>query len=225
MINIETLSYKIAAQISRNLKLDKEKQEIIGYGMFAIIHIIISIICVVIFGIIFDVLIEALIICFTGSVLKKYSGGAHASTPNFCIVIGTTVCIGEALLISLLLTPLVNSVMVIILGIISFSYSYLHVYKLAPVDSPAKPIKTKKKIDKMKKRSIIVLNFYLIMVVLNLVMYIYFTDERFAVYSLCILGGTFWQSFTLTKLGHTMINKFDAFIHKPLEFIGRRDSI
>lgn len=222
MFNIGRLSDSIATIVSRELKLDNDNKQIIAYGAFAILQIIISIILVIIFGLLFRVTLEALIICLAGSILRKYSGGAHSGSPNICLVIGTIVCIGAALLISFLV-PLINLAMLLLLGLVTFSVSYYLVYKLAPVDSPSKPIKTQKKIDRMKKGSIYVLSTYLIIAGLNFSLYIYLKEERFAVYALCIYMGAAWQSFTLTRLGHWTIKKIDAFFNQALVIVGRRE--
>lgn len=223
MINIERLSNNLALKISQELKLDKDNQEIIAYGTFAMFQINLSILFVIIFGFIFGITIEALLISFSGSILRKYSGGAHASTPNMCIIIGTGICIGQALIISLLISPIVNPLMLLILGIITFIYSYYLINKLAPVDSPAKPIKTQKKINRMKKGSLYVLSVYLVISSLLSFIYIYLGDERYAVYTLCIFTGAAWQSFTLTKAGHLTIKKIDGFFHQILLISGRRE--
>lgn len=223
MNNMEMLSNKIANIVSQELKLDKDNQEVIAYGTFAILQIIISIILVVIFGLIFNVTVESLIICLTTSVLRKYSGGAHSSSPYICTIIGTVICTAEAMIISFLIAPLVIPHIVIFLGIITFSVSYYLVFKLAPVDSPAKPIKTKKKIDRMKKGSNIVLSLYLLIFILNYFISLFFKESRFIVYSLCIFGGVSWQIFTLTKPGHFTLKKIDAFFYKILPLNEGRD--
>lgn len=223
MFSIERISNSLAAIVSEELKFDQDKKEIIAYGTFAILQMVISIILVIIFGLIFHVTVEALLICFTVSILRKYSGGVHASSQNMCLLIGTVICIGQALLISFLIVPLASTKMLLLLGVLTFAFSYYFVYKLAPVDSPSKPIRTQKKIYRMKKGSIIILSIYLIIVVINFSMYFYFRGEKFAVISMCIYGGVAWQSFTLTRLGHLIIKKIDVFVYQIVSFKGRRD--
>ncbi|AGK98407.1 accessory gene regulator ArgB-like protein [Clostridium pasteurianum] len=208
---MEKLTNNIANKVAAELKLDNNSREIIAYGMFALIHIALSIILVIIFGLMFHVTIEALIVCFSGSILRKYSGGAHASSPGKCATIGTIICIGQALLLLYLFGSVINLKLLLFLGIVIFVWSYYLIYKLAPIDSPAKPIKTKEKKIRMKKWSAFVLSTYMIIVVINVAIYIFFRDTRFLIYSLCIYGGTAWQIFTLTRVGHSTMNKIDAF--------------
>lgn len=213
---MEKLTNNIANKVAAELKLDSDSRDIIAYGMFTLIHIALSIILVIIFGIIFRVTIEALIICFSGSILRKYSGGVHASSPGRCAAIGTFICIGQALLFSFLIGPVITQSLLIILGIGIFALSYYLIYKLAPVDSPAKPIRTKEKKIRMKKRAIFLLSTYIIIVVINTAIYIFFGDKRFLIYSLCIYGGVAWQIFTLTRVAYIIMDKMDAFLNHIL---------
>jgi accessory gene regulator B len=213
---MEKLTTNIAGKVATELKLDNDNEEIIAYGMFALIHMVLSVVLIIIFGLIFRVTIEAIIVCFAGTILRKYSGGAHASSPGKCAAIGTIICIGQALLFLFLIGPVITPGLLIYLGIGIFTLSYYFIYKLAPVDSPAKPIRTKEKKARMKKGSIFVLSAYIIIVMINIFIYIFIRDKRFMVYSLCIYGGVAWQIFTLTTPGHNAMNKIDTFLNKIL---------
>ena len=100
---MEKLSNNIANKVASELTLDENNREVIAYGTFALIQMLLSITLVFLFGLLFHVAFEALIISFTGSILRKYSGGVHASSPGICTFIGTIVCVGQAVLISLLI--------------------------------------------------------------------------------------------------------------------------
>lgn len=213
---MEKFTQNIAVKISEELKLDNDNKEIIAYGMFALFHIALSIFLVIIFGLIFHVTVEALIVCFTGSILRKYSGGAHADSPGKCAAIGTAICIGQAIVFLFLIAPVITPGLLVLLGIGIFPLSYYLIYKLAPVDSPSKPIKKKEKKIRMKKGSIFVLSTYIMIVVINATIYIYTRDKRFLVYSLCVYGGVAWQIFTLTRTGHSTMNKMDVFLSQIL---------
>ncbi len=75
MFFIEQISNKIGSKISSNLNLDKDTQEIITYGAFAVLQILWSFLCVVILGYICNVLLESIIISLVIAVFRKYSGG------------------------------------------------------------------------------------------------------------------------------------------------------
>lgn len=219
---MERLTNNIAAKISEELKLDNDNREIIAYGIFAIVDIAFSILLVIIIGLIFHVTVEALIVCFTGSILRKYSGGAHAATPGKCAAITTVICIGLALILKFLLVNIITPIVLIILGIVIFTISYYLIYKLAPVDSPSKPIKKKEKKDRLKKGSFFVLSCYLLLILINTIIYFYTKNQSFLVYSSCVYGGTIWQVFTLTKVGHSTVHNMDMFLSQMLIYKKRR---
>ena len=214
---MEKLTNNIAGKVAAELNLDNDNKEVIAYGLFALMNMALSIILIIIFGMIFHVTMEALIVCFTGSILRKYSGGAHATSPGRCTAIGTIICIGQAILFLFLIGPVITPGLLLFLGIVIFTLAYYFIYKLAPVDSPSKPIRTKEKKIRMKKGSIFLLNVYVVIVGINIFMYIFLRDERFMVYSLCIYGGVAWQIFTLTTLGHSTANKIDTFLNEILK--------
>lgn len=212
---MEKLSRVFADKIALELNLDINKKEVIAYGMFALLQMVLSIALVIIFGSVFNLLVEALIISFTTSILRKYSGGVHANSSGACIIIGTIICIGQAFIVKVLTDYDINLNLNIIVGSLIFIWSYYTVYKLAPVDSPAKPIKKEAKRKRMRKGSIIILTAYLIIVIISLIMYSYTGDRNLIKYYLCIYIGVLWQVFTLTTYGHFIMKKIDAlFTHK-----------
>lgn len=216
MFSMERLTKNIAEKITLELELDSERKEVIAYGIFMLLQTILSIFLILIFGLIFGVWIEALIVSLAASILRKYSGGVHASSPGVCATVGTIVVILIALIISIFIAPIINLFLVIFLGAITLAYSYYLIYKLVPVDSAAKPIKTQKKKERMKKGSILILDVYMLIIVLNIILYIHTNEKWFLIISLCIYGGTVWQVFTLTNAAHLMFMKIDAFLNHIL---------
>lgn len=220
---MERIADNIAKKVSLELGLDNNRKEVIAYGTFTLLHTILCIILVVIFGLIFGVLLEALIITFAISILRKYSGGAHTSSPGICAAAGTIITMVQALLICFVFNLFINLSLTILLGLISFIWSYYIIIKLAPVDSPGKPIRTQKKRKRMRKGSILVLTAYLTIVLLSIVIFLLTQEKRFLIFSLCIYGGTVWQAFTLTHGGHVTFRVLDSFFSQLLTLSGRRE--
>ena len=210
---MEKLSNSIANKVASELSLDEDNKEVIAYGTFALIQMSFSVILVFLFGIVFHVPIEALIISFTGAILRKYSGGVHANSPGICTFIGIFVCVGQAVLLSLSIGSLVNIKLVLILGVVIFIWSYYIIYKLAPVDSASKPIVKEEKKMRMKKGAIILLSVYLIITVIFILLYISSSERKLLFYALCLYSGILWQVFTLTTLGHLLVGKVDTFLN------------
>lgn len=204
MFKIENICKKISDYIAQELNFDDDKKAVINYGIFAFIQIGICIALVIIFGFIFNVAIEALIISFTISILRKSSGGVHASSPERCAIIGTVSSVGMALICKYMNVSLG---FVMLIGSIIFIWSYYIVYKLAPVDSIAKPIKSIEKRKRLKKVSIKILSAYIIIIIINVLCYICFKNFNLLTYSLCIYMGLLWQIFSLTKSGHLILGK------------------
>ena len=154
MLGVEKLCKRLSSFISKELDLEKDKEAVVNYGIFSLIQIFISIGLVIVFGLIFGVLIEALIASFTGSILRKSSGGVHADSPGKCTAIGTVMCIG----IGLISKKIDISIsLMILIEIRIFIWSYIIIFKYAPIDSLAKPIKKEEK-SKSKTRFSILFN-------------------------------------------------------------------
>lgn len=204
MFKIEKICEKVSSYIAQKLNFDEDKKSVINYGIFAFIQMGICIVLVIIFAFIFNVTIEALIISFTISILRKSSGGVHASSPERCAVIGTVSSVGMALMCKHINVSLS---FVMLIGSIIFIWSYYIVYKLAPVDSIAKPIKSIEKRKRLKKVSIKTLSAYLIIIIINIICYICLKNFNLLTYSLCIYMGLLWQIFSLTKSGHLILGK------------------
>lgn len=217
MFNIKYLSNNIGKKVASELNFDDDKREVIEYGVFIIIQTIFSISLIMILGKLFNVMIEALIISFIVSLLRKYSGGVHASSAGICTFLGTVVAVGLAILSKI--SSVVSFYNVVLIGVVVFILSYYIIYKLAPVDSKAKPIKKTERIKMLKKKSMIILSLYLIIVLCNLLGYYYILNKRFIIYTLCIYSGILWQGFTLTKLGHLILNKVDCFFNNIIKSI------
>lgn len=220
-MNLELLCKKISYTIKNQIEIDEEKRSIIEYGLFAFLHMGISILSILIVGSVFNVAIESLIISCIIAILRKFSGGAHASTPINCAIVGILISVFPAYLgknINL------NVNYIILLGIIIYIVSFIIIYKLAPVDSPNKPIKKEEKIKKLKKGSITILCIYMIVVLFNIIIYYINRKNLMLVYSLCIYIGIAWQVFTLTKIGHSVVNIIDSLLIKIFTFKGGKNN-
>ncbi|CUO28913.1 accessory gene regulator B family protein [Clostridium paraputrificum] len=204
MLGVEKLCKRLSSFISKELDLEKDKEAVVNYGIFSLIQIFISIGLVIVFGLIFGVLIEALIASFTGSLLRKSSGGVHADSPGKCTAIGTVMCVG----IGLISKKIDISIsLMILIEICIFIWSYIIIFKYVPIDSLAKPIKKEEKRMKLKKASIVILTIYLIIITLNTILFHLSGEEKYIVYSLCMCFSIIWQVFSLTKSAHYLFGK------------------
>lgn len=211
MFSVEGMSKKVSDYICSNLDLDNRNREIIAYGAFTVIQTCFAYIIAIIIGLIFNVLIQALIISFCGSILKKYSGGAHASSAGRCIVVGNLIILLLSFLSILIIrTFQINSLLLLL--IFCFSSSLLLVYKLAPVDSKSKPINNINKKKRLKKLSLVTLTLFLIIALIFVFLFYLHNSYTYGIVSISIMLGCFWQSITLTKFGHVFVTYLDTFL-------------
>lgn len=209
MYQIEVLSKKFAHKIGKILELDKDHEEIISYGAFNLLQTLWALLWIILFGIIFKVVIEVLIITLAANLLRKYSGGVHATSPNRCVIIGTIVSITMALLVKILFVSL-STIWVVTLIIVEILFSFYIVYKLSPVDSPSKPIKKLEKKQHLKRCSIISLSIMVGTIIILFIIHIYNSYSILLSCCECIGFGITWQSFTLTNTAHKILGKVDA---------------
>lgn len=209
MYLIEKISHSLALKVSTTLQLGEEQKSVIVYGAINLMQIIYSAVLAVIGGLVFRVLPETLVVLTSESLLRKYSGGVHSSSPNRCAVIGTIFSVGLGMMAKHLN---LEFNVILVAGILVFLWASIVVYKLAPVDSQAKPIRKEKTRLRLKKYSILALCcLFIVSAVLILVIKLYGT-LTIQKYILCIYLGVIWQVFSLTKLGHAVLGKLDAFL-------------
>lgn len=204
---MEKLSRSLANKIASSLGYDSEKEAVMAYGLFAIVQIILTIVLVFLFGLLIGAPAEALITCLSASILRRSSGGVHAAHPNLCTSIGIVYCTLTAFISRKLLLNIYSPMMMAAAIIVIFGLSFLIIYKKAPVDSPNKPIKTEKKIRRMRKGSFITIAVYLCLSVLMFILG--YRSDIMNSYGISLLFGVAWQSFTLTHAGFVTIDKLN----------------
>jgi len=205
---MERLARKLATDIARSLKYDDEKERVIAYGLTAMLQVAVTVILVFSIGLLVGAPIEALIICFSVSILRKYSGGAHVGTIEECTAISVIYCVVFALISRRLLLPVLNTYSMLSIIIVVYVLSFIAIFKLAPVDSPNKPIKTEKKKRRMRRGSFITLTVYFVLSILFLLLsFKYHITNSFGI---SLIFGISWQILTLTKFGIYFLKKIDS---------------
>jgi accessory gene regulator B len=212
----EKLAASLGKRASSILNMSREKEQIIVYGAVNLLQTIFSILWIVIAGAVLGVLYEALVFSTSGSILRKYSGGVHASSPGRCIIFGTVVSTAVGLFVGKFLYKF-SLLSVMILSAFCMVISFIAVFIKAPVDSPQKPI-TRTAIKKMFKRnSIITLMVFSIIIV---ILYLFYNTSSKLYYlkiAECMVLGCLWQSMTLTKTGTAAFKKADSILKNIME--------
>lgn len=207
---MDDVSAKIALNLSKSKDETSEEFAVLKYGVFVVVHIFFSTLFTVLFGILTNTLFPIIIISIMGSVMKKYSGGAHCTSPNRCLVTGTIlsylfVLIGKGIIN---LQVKISYIIILILLI----HSFIILYKKCPVGSKNKPLKRKEIRIKLRKRAFFIYSIWVILFIINIVLNkkIVIIDLNYIVIFLSL--GLYMQILSLTFVG----NKFILFIDKLL---------
>lgn len=202
MFDLKKLSDFLAGFLSKELVKSKDETEVISYGIFAFFQITLGIIATLIFGIIFNVAKEALIVTLSIIILRKSSGGVHASTPWKCISITVLLGLGFSVLSKTIVCDIFTLLMI---NFIIFIISFILILIYAPCDSLNKPIKSITKRKRLKKLSIITV-IVLFSISLSLIFFRNIIGFKYTSYSLSVSFGVLWQSFTLTPFAKKVLH-------------------
>ena len=197
---------RFANRIATELHLDAEREAVIAYGLIAIVQISLTLLLVVLFGLLVGALWEALVICLSVSIYRKYSGGAHAHDAEFCTVVTVVYCTLAALVARWLATHYVPALMLAAIAL-TYGVAFWVAYQRVPVDSPNKPIKTERKIRRMRKTSFLLLSMFVCVSVFFYVLGVHPTVGR--ALGISLLLGVGWQTLTLIPLGAILLNKLN----------------
>jgi len=211
MYLLEKISNNIASKIASSLNFDKDREEVIAYGAFNLFQTLWSTILIIIIGVLFNSLNIILIIALTSAALRKFSGGAHATSPNRCAVI-SVIIFGVLSLLVKYTIPYLTVFIIFILQIATFAFSYVILKKYCPLDSPNKPIKNPELRKRFLKASINLLFFFLGITVILWTIFFITDSASLPIYITSICAGLLWQSITMTSIGHLIINKLDVFL-------------
>ena len=207
-----SLAEKIAIRIGNNaklfLKVDEDQEQVIIYGAINLFQVIFAFLWVIIAGVFFGVLYEAVLFTVTVGILRKYSGGAHASSPSRCIIIGTILAVLAGIIINNVLY-IANNYIVLLISVAFMIFSFMIVAKNAPVDSIKKPINNMEMRKQFRKKSIIVLSIYSIIIMILFILNKKYLELHYIKLMEIISLGVLWQTITLTKSGIRFLNKVD----------------
>lgn len=209
MISIEDISNNIGRKIAYNLHLSKEREEIIAYGALSLLHTLQATVLLIIFGLIFNSVIEILCIAVTAALLRRYSGGAHASSPGRCSAI-TVITFGFlSLLVKYINISPSNVLVYQLITILFILYSF---YNNCPVDTPNKPINDEEQKNKLRKKSFVFILFTFIIIFILWFLFIRYEREELMKIIIAVHTGILWQSFLLTYPGRGIIKGLDCYL-------------
>lgn len=209
---MENFSAYLSKKVCLSLGYDKQKEQVLTYGLIAMLQFLTIMLLVMIIGFFGNFMLESIVIFLLVGALRKSTGGAHAGTMNGCIVMS---CLNITLLAFLSRYVLIFPIkpwIYLCFYILCYIVCFLIINRYAPVDSPNKRITSQEKITRLRKQSFIKTALLFAVTVL-LTIYINLNIRCQSVAnSLCLL--TLWQCFTLTPLGARLIHHLDRLFPK-----------
>lgn len=220
MIQIEKLAYNISEKIALQMEYDEDKKAVIAYGLMAMFQMAAIFILISCIGILLDFWFESIIIYLSVGIIRKSTGGTHASSMNSCIIISVLSITLQSAISRYLLGEPINIFINIIISIIIFAICFIVFYFRVPVDTPNKPIVKPEKIKRLRKQSFLLLIICFILTILFAILTNF--DKRFFSIAVSIRMAMIWQVFTLTKTGAFVINTIDSFVTKVINISKER---
>lgn len=188
----------------KRLNLTPEEEELALYGLQTIVYPATGLLTILLAGWLLGCFRTTLTAALTAVSLRLLSGGAHARSPLTCNLLGMIIApaLGKVAAVAApFFTPL-GLALVVTAG---FFPSVVLVWRLAPVDSPAKPINSPEQRRKLRALSVL-------LVLLITASQFFFLLRGYA--SAVVLAaslGLWWQAFTLTRAGHRFATLLDNF--------------
>ncbi len=188
----ENMSYsgfstRISSYLARELNYSDEQKAILAYAVESILITVLGFVIIMSVGLLLRAPYETFFTAVAAGTLRKFSGGAHFSTPGKCLLTGGVVYPLFGLTVKNVLMDYVKEPMFLTVVLTAAVVSFYIVVKYAPVDSVNKPIVSPEFRKKLSRASIITVLVFYAVAFLN-----YSTNL-----GLSILGGILLQAVTL----------------------------
>jgi len=193
---IEKIAAKSAGFLVRELNLTELKGEILAYSITILLSSVAGYLVIIIFSAAVGVLPWALAAAITASIMRTFSGGAHADSPLNCIVIGTLIFTGLGLVSKYTFDRVEAFLFPAVAGV--FLTALYCVWRYAPADTPNKPIT-----DETHRRRLWYATAAYVMVWGAAAM----AAASLNIYNKLIFASTLgllWQAFSLTPAGYVL---------------------
>ena len=205
---IDKIAIDLSTKLGDKLQKSIEEKAVLRYGLFIPIHTLIAIILTILTGILTGMTLEIIIISITGAWFKRYTGGVHATTPERCLAIGLIL----SLILSMLCRYLVDSVnlnYIMLVGVFIIINFYYVINKKCPIPSKNKPLKKESTRKKIRKKAVILINIYIVLVISLYIMYILTNLNVIKTIIVSCILGIVLQITALTEKGSSFISLLD----------------
>nr|WP_295605285.1 accessory gene regulator B family protein [uncultured Terrisporobacter sp.] len=208
----ENISSKIAFYLCDTKDESSDEFEILKYGVFAVLHISMAFLFTILFGILTNTLYEIVTITLIGTILKRYSGGVHCSSPNRCLVTGIIVSYIFVLIGKYMIN--VKWELNYIICVIMLVHSFFILYKKCPVPSENKPLNKEKTRKILRRKSFFIYFILVVIFIANMLLNLFNIYMMLNFEVLYIILGLYMQTLSLTLVGSDFILFLDKVLLK-----------
>ncbi|MDA8233439.1 MAG: accessory gene regulator B family protein [Clostridia bacterium] len=194
-----------ATVMAQELGYDDDKREVLQYSMTILSTTILGFLAIGLVGALVGVAGLALTAGLSAGILRAYSGGAHATSPIRCNVVGVIIFIGIGLVAKYLNGWVEPLWLVIPIALLGFGSIYLY----APAEAPGKPIQSMLKRATFRRISFSLMGFWT-----GIAGFLAVNSMALDGFLVASALGICWQSISLTPAGHGLI----GFLDKGLQF-------
>ncbi len=188
--------------LAEEVGLDSNQEQVVQYSITILTTTVFGYLAIAIGGLLTGALLPALIAACSASLLRVFSGGAHASTPVRCVLIGAVIFAS----LGWLSRVIPANWFPFLLGVIVLS-AIIFLGLFAPADTPGKPIASK-----MQRKWLKLLSYSIFFGWSGLIWSLLgsgnFSTELIAASML----GMFWQTFSITPLGYWAIHLLESLL-------------
>ena len=207
-MGVEQISLNLAKRLGNKLDKNEEEIAVLNYGLFFLIHTSIAILLTLLVGIVLGIFTEIMIISISASLLKRYSGGVHSSSPNRCVMSGLILSV-IASFISKYIAINFDYINMVLFEVIILIGSAVIFYKKCPVPSKNKPLKKESTRIKLRKKAFQMMFLYTIIIIVLCIVYSFKQIYWMKLASFSIVMGIVIQTIAITKSGDLLINFFE----------------
>ncbi|MHB8172770.1 MAG: accessory gene regulator ArgB-like protein [Thermincolia bacterium] len=209
---MEKVVKKSVAYLVKELNLSGEQEIILTYAARIFVSSVMGYAVIILFSVVLGVLPYTLAAAVTASVLRIFSGGAHASSPFNCTFIGAVVF--ASLGLAGKYTSGWVGTYLPLLTLLVWLTAVAAIIRYAPADTPGKPINTKMQRQRLRIISLTVVFLWGLLALVSLAGPL--EIEREIIYTSTL--GLLWQAFSLTPPGYALAGTLDDCFNKVMSF-------
>ncbi|ADG83491.1 accessory gene regulator ArgB-like protein [Thermincola potens] len=195
---------RITRMFRDELALDEKQTAVVKYSLTIYLTTILGYLAIILTAWIAGVIKFALVAAVTASLVRIFTGGAHASSPGKCILFGAVVfpLIG----IATKMFPVKDVYIIAVVALSTWITTILAIYRFAPAEVPGKPVSTVQQRHRLRLMAFAICVLWLVFSAFVIAGQLGITHGSLLASAL----GLGWQAFSLTPLGYKTVVKIDS---------------